>query len=284
MQYPTYLLISVILAVLLSSCKTLPMTHQKVIEEGRQPKIAFIAFVPNDIAVEYTGNTVFENRSFRYASKTDFTEVIDDKLAEVLQDMGSINYYKPDEQERNDLLDNLSHERRYYWKYSKNIEEDKEMLSEWGKARGLDYIATINPGKVHLIPNRGPVIASKLVYASIGFVQFSMTLFDVRNSQIDDVEYKHEVLLNAPTFRKQLTQKEIDKIKADWEFIVDREYPHGVGAPTLQSHIDEARIYRGDDYGELTDSQIQEIDSWFIPHIEELIEKMVVSIGFAKEQ
>ncbi|PVV11157.1 MAG: hypothetical protein B6D77_07210 [gamma proteobacterium symbiont of Ctena orbiculata] len=260
------------------------MTHQKAIQEGRQPKVAFVVFIPNDIAVEYTGNTVFENRSFRYSSKTDFTEVIEGKLAELLRDSGSVEFYKPDEQERSELLDNLSHERKYYWRHTRNLEEDKKMLSEWGKARGLDYIATINPGTVRLIPNRGPVIASKLLWANMRFVQFFMTLFDVENSQIDDVKYDHEIIIDAPTFRKQLTQKQLDKIKADWEFIVDREYPHGMGAPTLKSQIDEARIYRGDDYGDLTDSQIKEIDNWFVPHIEELIENMVVAIGFAEEQ
>ncbi|MES9971277.1 MAG: hypothetical protein ABW092_14690 [Candidatus Thiodiazotropha sp.] len=284
MHHLSYLLLTAILSVLLSSCKSLPMNHQKAIQEGRQPKVAFVVFIPNDIAVEYTGNTVFENRSFRYSSTTDFTEVIEGKLVELLQDNGSVEFYKPDEQERSELLDSLSHERKYYWRQTRNLEEDKKMLSEWGKARGLDYIATINPGTVRLIPNRGPVIASKLFWANMGFVQFFITLFDVENSQIDDVKYNHEVIIGAPTFRKQLTQKQLDKIKADWEFIVDREYPHGMGAPTLESQIDEARIYRGDDYGDLTDSQIKEIDTWFIPHIEKLIENMVVTIGFAKEQ
>ncbi|MET0071659.1 MAG: hypothetical protein ABW096_16605 [Candidatus Thiodiazotropha sp.] len=268
---------------------TLPKTHAKLIEQGSQPKVTFIVSIPNDIAVEYTGATVFENRSFRYSSKSDFTKIIEGQVAEVLDRNGRVKLYLPSEKERNDLLDNLIHERRYYWKYPRKIEKDNKVLSAWGKSRGLDFIALINPGKLTLLPDRGHVIATKAVAAgyqgvNIRFLQFVITLFDVKNSMIDDIKYLHRpVYLNNPPFRKELTQQQLEKVKADWEFIVNRDYQYGVGAPTLESEIAEASAYQGDDYGNLTENQIDELDKWFIPHIEAIIEKTLVDLSFAEK-
>ncbi|MEW8693470.1 MAG: hypothetical protein AB2535_20745 [Candidatus Thiodiazotropha endolucinida] len=290
MQRLILILTAILLVFSLTSCKTIPKNHLRLIEKGHQLKVAFIVSVPNDIAVEYTGATVFENRSYRYSSKLDFTRIIEEMVVEMLGDSNTVELYMPNEQERIDFLDNLTHERMYYWKYFGNIEEDSKMLSEWGRSRNLDYIAMINPGKINHLPDRGPVVASKGVLAGYNgynsrLIQLFMVLFDVNNSQLDDIRYTgNYIFKNNPTFRKTLTQQELDKVRADWEFIVDRDYPYGVGAPTLESEIETASSYLGDDYGNLTDSQIKELDDWFVPHVNESIQKVLMSIGYAKRE
>jgi hypothetical protein len=282
---------SILFAILIlsqfSGCYTLTKNHLKLIEDGKQPTIALIPFIPNQIFVEYYGTTVFANRSFRYDSSLDFEKVITDKAIEVVSREGRVNLYVPEPDELRKLVNQLTHEKRYYW-WNLFSDEDKRIISAWGKEKGVEFVAFVNPGSIPVSQYGDSIVTEKGIIAGHTgqhnrFCMYSIRVIDVKHAEFADIVSEMTATLKNSPFRKELTQDQIEKVTADWKFENLRDENHGLTSNTLEWELELASYYHGDDYGTLTGEEIKQLDNFFLPHVEKTIHKLMVKLSFVND-
>jgi hypothetical protein len=88
-------------------------------------------------------------------------------------------------------------------------------------------------------------------------------------------------MLDNP-LKKDFTDQEIAEIKKDWV-----EEQQSIDYPSINSHsfertLEQARNYYGDDYSNLANEQLLELDHALSSLTKVTIQKLIIKLGFAK--
>ncbi|PUB71748.1 MAG: hypothetical protein DBP03_20485 [gamma proteobacterium symbiont of Ctena orbiculata] len=271
-----------------TACGTLfTNNHLKMIEQGRKPKIALVVSIPDTIFVEYFGNTIAENRTYTFPSGISFKDAIYEGAKEVIKRDGVVELYQQHPEDRTVLFDNLAYEERFYWKNVELSQQDKKAITDWGRARGLDFVAFLYPGLLQLTLDHGRIIAEKGVIAGPEGNNNRMMIYAIRLYDVESLDWamfaseKTFILRNRP-FMRTLSNEEIEGIKEMRQIKIDEDVGYEITGPSLEYELKRASYYKGSDFASLTDEQLAEIDNQMYPHIKENIEQLLVKAGVAK--
>lgn len=269
-----------------TACGTLfTNNHLKMIEKGHKPKIALMVSIPNTIFVEYLGSTIADNRTYTFSSSTSFKDAIYKRAEEVIKRDGVVELYQQRPKDRAELFDNLAYEERFYWKNVELSPQDKKAITDWAKARDIDFVAFLYPGLLQLTLDHGRIIAEKGLIAGPDGHNNRMMIYAIR---LYDVESLAWAMFTSETtfirknrpFTRTLSNKEIEEVKETRQIKINEDVGYEISGPSLEYELEMASYYKSRDFATLTKEQLVEIDKQIYPHINENIERLLVKIGF----
>jgi hypothetical protein len=272
------------------------------IEKGYKPSVSFVFFINDVVEIQYVGNFAFQNSYKNYPSPSNTKLAIEKQIDSLLGRGGRINLVHIPATETDFLREkmkilhdlnpsytNEDNDITYVSSGGDYVLTTKEIsyISNWGKLNGLGYVALVFPnrtssfmsGRVGMPEGKGVLADRKFTFM---YAIYKIILVDTATNEVTDTARVY-TYKQVPFFARELSNEEIDQITRRWE---NEEYEDNTvqvvehNEQLLNKMLDDERYYKGEQYSNLKDQEIQNIDNDLKPILARNIKKQLLYLGF----
>lgn len=273
-----YLILTGLLLVLTGCMATKP-NQVKMIESGKQPRVAVFTRGSDQFSIEFIGLTIFHNLHHAYPTAENNTILINQRALQTLSDQKFINLHKlnsADQAHFNKLLASGD------GKLSDSVVKE---IAAWSGKNGVDYFLVLEKGNMpNIVYNKAGTARGTGLFHQIALPPFlhsvlSAQLVEAASSEVADTEVMG-VIQFYDIKHKTFDEKAMAKHREQWED-EQREGGNYTIPESFEEYLEKQSRYEGNDYTTLSADQVASMNRLAIPLVNKNVDVILARLGFA---